>query len=177
MKIPHSRELREGQVHPKWHRDSGDGSAFYSRPGSFTLACDEISEDDAADFRSSGTFGFLRHRGVLIFVIDFGPDFRMLVPYLGNPDCPCCSLELMPRTGQRVFDISLIETQTGIIRATRTVTLPVTVNQLLLKEILRQQRGGLEFGDGESAIKSMGRTFPTWSAVLEKSVTCQVDPN
>ena len=162
------QDLQEGSIHPEWVRGSRDGLGFTPRSGHFLIYMSLITEQDIKDFRQKGKFGFVQHDGVTAFLVEVGRKNRFPLLHFSDSACECCSLTYDGPGSCQMFTFSLVEAETGIVRALRVATLSTVLTEHL-QTAVRMQREvpSSEFDDVYS---SFHRRFPTWSAMMRSAI-------
>lgn len=163
--------IEVGSVHPEWVEGMGESIIFIPRPGHFVISQEVVTDNDLRNFRERGRFGFVRHEGIVVFLLDFGPNNRIPMPYLGDPNCECCSFEDTNPGDHRLFTFSLVESETGIVRGLRAATLSSYVTEQLQRAVRQQPGSGIPPSELGRFYDSFHRKFPTWSAMMRQAVS------
>lgn len=165
------QRIQVGSVHPEWVEGIGESIIFIPRPGHFIISQKVVTENDLRDFRDKGRFGFVRHEGIVVFLLDLGPNNRIPMPYLGDPKCECCSFEDTNPGDHRLLSFSLVESETGIVRGLRAATLSSYVTDQLQRAVRQQPGSGIPQSELGRFYDSFHRKFPSWSVLMRQAVS------
>jgi len=159
---------------PGWEPGRGEGVQVHSAVGLFVLAYNNLCEHDVADFQERGRFGFLRVNGRVVFTIDFGPRFRLAVPYIGDPTCDCCAMERTEPGEHRLLSFALVDATTGTIVGLRTSTISAHVSEKLQNAVDAQPPHVLSTNEHDHVIKTLDRGYPRWADINRDATTSRL---